>query len=245
MKISLVQVALACVFIGVSWAETLSAQELLQQRLSINVSKQKMKTVLSEIERQTTVRFSYSPQVIRSGQPVTLNLTDRPLNEVLEKLLTPLQIRYELSGKQVILSRQPEETLPAGEESVITLPPIQTISGKVTDEKGGELPGVSILIKGTQRGTTTSDKGLFSIEVPDENAVLVFSFVGYVTEEIAVGSRNSINVALRVDEKSLEEVVVVAYGTQKKTSVTAAVARCMCASGARGKAARTGSSTTE
>lgn len=223
MKISLVQVALACVFIGVSWAETLSAQELLQQRLSINVSRQKMKTVLSEIERQTTVRFSYSPQVIRSGQPVTLNLTDRPLNEVLERLLTPLQIRYELSGKQVILSRQPEEAFPPGEESMIALPPAQTVSGKVTDEKGGELPGVSILVKGTQRGTTTSDKGLFSIEVPDEKAVLVFSFVGYVTEEITVGSRNSINVALRVDEKSLEEVVVVAYGTQKKTSVTAAV----------------------
>ena len=98
------------------------------------------------------------------------------------------------------------------------------VKGTVKDDAKSEvLPGVSILIKGTQRGTTSDEKGMYSISVPDENAVLVFSFLGYETWEVAVGSRSILDVSLKADSKSLNEVVVVGYGTQKKTSVTAAV----------------------
>lgn len=100
----------------------------------------------------------------------------------------------------------------------------KTIKGKVTDEQGEPLPGVSILIKGTQQGLITDTNGEFSIEIPDENAVLIFSFVGYIPREIPVGASTSIEISLKADEKTLEELVVVGYGTQKKTSVTAAVA---------------------
>ncbi len=97
------------------------------------------------------------------------------------------------------------------------------VSGRVTDEKGEALPGVNILVKGTQQGMITDADGKFSIEVPDENAVLVFSFVGYLTKEIEVGVRAVIDVGLEVDEKNLEEVVVVGYGTQEKINLTGAV----------------------
>jgi hypothetical protein len=92
----------------------------------------------------------------------------------------------------------------------------QSISGKVTDEKGEPLAGVNIALKGTTRGVNSDGTGRFKINVPNSGAVLVFSFVGFVSKEIAVGSQSIINVILESDNKSLDEVVVVGYGTQKK-----------------------------
>jgi len=100
------------------------------------------------------------------------------------------------------------------------LPPL---TGRVTDENGNGLPGVSILLKGTQRGTTTDRDGNFSIDVPDANSILVFSFVGYVTQEIIVGSHSHLEISLEADEKSLDEVVVVGYGVVKKSDLSGSV----------------------
>ncbi len=101
----------------------------------------------------------------------------------------------------------------------------QEVKGRVTSEKGETLPGVTILIKGTQQGVITDPDGLFSIEVPDENAILVFSFVGYKSQEITVGNRVMIDLSLEVDEKSLDELVVVGYGTQSKKKLSTAISR--------------------
>ncbi|GAB3898107.1 TonB-dependent receptor [Larkinella knui] len=99
-----------------------------------------------------------------------------------------------------------------------------TIQGRVTDgAKGDELPGVSIVLKGSTRGTTTDGTGSYKLLIPGPDAVLVFSFVGYEPQEVLVGGRTEINISLKPDIKALSEVVVVGYGVQKKTSVTAAV----------------------
>ncbi len=99
----------------------------------------------------------------------------------------------------------------------------QEIAGTVRDDKGEPLPGVNIVVKGTQSGTTTDVSGRYSIRVTDNSAILIFSFVGYLSREIEVGPQKIIDITLSIDEKSLEEVVVIGYGTQKKTSLTAAV----------------------
>lgn len=99
----------------------------------------------------------------------------------------------------------------------------QKITGTVTEESGAGLPGVSVIIKGTQRGTTTDENGKFSLVVPDEKTILVFSFVGYLSKEIEVGNQTRLTVSLPADTKALEEVVVVGYGTQKKANLTGAV----------------------
>ncbi|GAA4432129.1 TonB-dependent receptor [Ravibacter arvi] len=96
------------------------------------------------------------------------------------------------------------------------------ISGQVRDEKGESLPGVNVVIKGTQRGTTTDAQGHFTLTV-EEGASLVFSFVGYLTQEIIPGNRSSLTVTLQSDNKSLDEVVVIGYGTAKKGDLSAAV----------------------
>lgn len=97
------------------------------------------------------------------------------------------------------------------------------VSGQVMDESNNAIPGVNIVIKGTTRGTTTDADGKYTITAPDGNAVLVFSFIGYVTQEIQVGTQSSINVKMATDVTALTEVVVVGYGVQNKSSVTGAV----------------------
>lgn len=98
----------------------------------------------------------------------------------------------------------------------------KTITGKIVDETNSPLPGVSIVLKGTQRGTVTDGNGQYRIEVPDK-ATLIFSFVGYIPQEIVVGTQTALNLTLRADSKVLEEIVVIGYGTLKKTDLTGAV----------------------
>jgi TonB-linked SusC/RagA family outer membrane protein len=100
----------------------------------------------------------------------------------------------------------------------------RTIKGKVTDkEKGDGLPGVNVVVKGTSTGTTTDGNGNYTLDVANEGAVLVFSFVGYVSQEIAVGNRSMLDVAIESDSKALSEVVVIGYGTAKKSDLTGSV----------------------
>ncbi|WP_229310907.1 SusC/RagA family TonB-linked outer membrane protein [Larkinella soli] len=103
-------------------------------------------------------------------------------------------------------------------------PPV-TVKGKVTDEKGEGLPGVNVILKGTDKGTSTDAKGEFQLAVPDENAFLVFSFLGYKRQEVRVGSRGTVTVQLEPDQSQLDEVVVVGYGTQKRNSLTNSVSQ--------------------
>lgn len=100
-----------------------------------------------------------------------------------------------------------------------------SVAGRVTDEKGEGLPGVSVILKGSQRGTTSDVDGSFQIQVPDKGSVLIFSFVGYVSKEVLVGSQSSLAVSLQVDNRSLEEIVVVGYGTVKKSDLTGSLSQ--------------------
>ncbi|HEX8424923.1 TonB-dependent receptor [Hymenobacter sp.] len=97
------------------------------------------------------------------------------------------------------------------------------LTGKVVDEKGVGMPGVSVSVKGTSTGTVTDNDGNFKLDVPDASAVLVFSFVGYLSQEVPVGSQTTLSVKLAPDSKALDEVVVVGYGTQNRREVTGAV----------------------
>lgn len=104
-------------------------------------------------------------------------------------------------------------------------PAERVITGTVSDQSnGGPLPGVSVLVKGTTIGTTTDTDGRFRLNVPDGRNTLVLSYIGYATQEVSLANRTSISVSMSVDERSLSEVVVVGYGTQKRSDLTGAVA---------------------
>ncbi|GAB3774613.1 TonB-dependent receptor [Spirosoma horti] len=99
----------------------------------------------------------------------------------------------------------------------------RTLTGRVTDEKDEALPGVSVILKGTQRGTVTDADGRYKLDVPDNGSTLVFSFVGYLSQEVRIGNQTSVNISLKADSKVLDEIVVIGYGTTKKSDLTGAV----------------------
>lgn len=225
MRISLSQLFLIIAFTGLSYGFDSKAQELLQKAVSIQADKAQLRQVIHMIKKQASVKFIYSSAHIRAGRQVNLHVTNMKLSEVLEHLLTPLDLDYRIINGRIVLDNI--TPLPGSDQDNTNwsapAPPDITLTGKVTDEKGEGLPGVNILIKGTRQGTVTDAGGNFTLHVPDEKAVLVFSFVGYVSREVVVGNRTSIDILLKVDEKSLEEVVVVGYGTVLKSDLTGAV----------------------
>lgn len=226
MRISLFQLFLTIAFTGLSYGFDSKAQELLQKAVSIQADKAQLRQVIHMIEKQASVKFIYSSAHIRAGRQVNLHVTNMKLSEVLDRLLTPLDLDYRIINGRIVLDNT--TPLPGSDQNntgwQMQAPPDINVTGKVADEKGEGLPGVNILVKGTQVGTSTNTDGSFSLKVPDQGSVLVFSFVGFISREIAVGGQTHMEVTLQVDTKSLEEVVVVGYGTIKKSDVTGSVA---------------------
>ena len=235
MKINLIQVIMAGVFAINTFAIPVKAQDVLQEKVSISLEKGTIKTLLKSMEKQTNVLFSYKNELIANDLPLTVKIKNEKVEDVLRKVLTPRNISFETVGeRQIILVRSmskrnnaQENSLSQTEKTTLNINKSNfadiTIKGIVTDEKGEKLPGVSVIVKGTTRGTTTASNGDFSISIPDNKATLVFSFVGFLNQEILVGNRTQINVVLLQDSKSLEEVVVVGYGTVKKSDITGSV----------------------
>jgi TonB-linked SusC/RagA family outer membrane protein len=143
----------------------------------------------------------------------------------LDHVLRGKGISYEIRRDKVIVLSKVQKR--ERNDVMLPLPPAVPesiwVKGQVTDEKGGALPGVSVLLKGTTRGSASDANGNFSIEVPDQNAVLVFSFVGYVSSELRVGSRTDWNISLKEDEKALEELVVVGFGERNRRDLTGSI----------------------
>lgn len=219
MRITLYQLLLMVVGVSIVAAHSSGAQNVLARQVSISMEQAKLGSLLEKIERSAAVKFVYSTK-INPNERVSLHAAGRPLSEVLDELLTPLQISYEVIDSRILLRRKIQ---PVPKASGTLLPQDDTeryITGKVKDEKGEGLPGVNVLVKGTQQGTVTDPEGAFRLSIPEGDAVLVFSFVGYTSREVALGNQTVVEVSLSVDQKALEEVVVVGYGTQQKKDLT-------------------------
>lgn len=224
MKITLVQIFIAVGFSGLVIAspEHTYGQNVLDNTLSISAESVELGDMLERIEKLANVKFSFNPKAIPVKRQVSADFRDVRLGDLLESMLDPMGIGYEAAGKYVILKKaeSPDRDDHARKIKAYVL----TVTGTVTTETGEPLPGVNVIEKGTTNGTTTDVNGRYSIMVPEGDVTLVFSFIGYVTQEVATRGRSSVDVVLTEDVQSLSEVVVVGYGTQKKTSVTAAVA---------------------
>lgn len=229
MRVSFIQLLLSLIGLGISYAHSAKGQEVLEQRISIKVTNDNLKSMLNFIEHNVKVKFVYNPREINIGQKVSFEAKNETLKEVLAKICKPLQISYEVNGKQILLYKEavgfvdkPQLMLPGNEIEIVK--PLKAISGKVSDEKDEGIPGVSVVIKGTNKGITTDIDGVYRLDVPNESTILVFSYVGYLTQEITVGNRTIVDIKLVPDDKALDEVVVVGYGEQKKSDLTGAVA---------------------
>lgn len=203
-----------------------SAQELLSRPVTLKVEKQRLRTVLNLIEQQTESRFVYSARTIGADRQVTLAVSNKRLHEVLDELLKPLKLTYRMLGGQIVLDTVSETRADnTNEASVTTGPAIDhTITGTVSDEKGVGMPGVSVIVKGTNRGASTDANGQYKLSIPDgDNVTLTFSFVGYQSQDVVVGKKATVSVKLSPDISSLEEVVVIGYGAVRKKDLTGSV----------------------
>ncbi len=228
LKFGLLQLLLAGIFTGIGFAATGVMQPGLKSLITLQARNADLKSILKDIEKQAQISFSYQKDVVASHEKINADFYNQTVEHALDQLLTPRNINYHvLKANHLILSKKPANANPAppsDSELKYQNATDRTITGTVTDDKGEGLPGVSILLKGSQQGTLSDINGSYSIQAPDQHAILVFSFVGYVTQEVEANAQAILNIVLASDEKALEELVVVGYGTQKKTSVTAAVA---------------------
>lgn len=179
--------------------------------LTLNVNQAKVEDILLQIENQSNYVFLYNKNLIDVEKTATINVKSASVDEVLDLLFEGTNINYKMMGRQIVLS-------PAFAQQQ------KKVTGKVTDVNGDPIPGVSVSVKGTTNGAITNAAGIYELSKVDENASILFSFVGMVNQEIKVGAQNIINVTLHEETFGVDEVVVVGYGTQKKSDITGSVA---------------------
>ncbi|MEJ1240309.1 TonB-dependent receptor [Chryseolinea sp. T2] len=219
MRITLPQIFMMIAFTTLVAAAPSRGQEILNRKVSLDVHDKDVKAVLSEIEKQASVVFTYRSKLIKPTRKVSMNVTDAPLADVLKELFdSDIRVLAMDDEEEIVLRPNPDD-----ESFHIVAPYELRISGNIVDENGEALPGVSILEKGTSNGTTSDGSGNFALNVRDENSILTFSFIGYTTQEIPVANKTELAIALQPDTKSLEEVVVIGYGVQKKADITGAL----------------------
>ncbi len=226
MKVTLIQICMVVLFTSFVFARDSHAQEVLNQQISLNVENRDIKTILSQVEKLTDVKFMYSAEVIQAKRKVSFNAKNERLAEVLDRLLSPLKISYEVSKRRILLSSA-ETAEPEKTETLFNVVELVAlnVSGTVTNNKGEGVPGVSIREEGTGNGVTSDANGKYSISVKNEKSVLVFTSVGYKSFQTAVGSQKVINVVLEDDNTTLGEVVVIGYGTVERKELTSSVAK--------------------
>jgi TonB-linked SusC/RagA family outer membrane protein len=178
-------------------------------RVSINVKDGNIVDIFNAIENQSEFRIFYRADEIDLDKKYTVDYENEPVGNMLSELFNGSKFTYELVDKIIVITSYKQQP---------------KISGKVTDATTGDpLPGVYVRIEGTNTGSVTDVEGNYTVDVPAENAVLQFSFVGYITENVLVAGRSQINVSMVAELTALEEVIVVGYGTQTKRTVTGSI----------------------
>lgn len=182
-------------------------------KVSLDMHNVTLEQVLKELKAQTGMRFFYSVEKARGEQKEVVKMTDISLEEALRQVLDGTKLTYEIQQDVIVIREQQEQ-----QQS----PKERKITGKVTDEEGMPLPGVTVLIKGTQLGTATDGDGNYQLTVPAQGHALVFTMVGMETREETIGERSEINVTMVADVNEMKEVVVTGYGNKSIASFTGA-----------------------
>ncbi|WP_159102784.1 SusC/RagA family TonB-linked outer membrane protein [Marinilabilia salmonicolor] len=190
------------------------------EKLTLKMENSTITDVLSSIEAQTGLSFFYQDEQLKSVSPVNVDANGETVTEVLTDILSNTNLDFRIVDKHVVIFPHEEKpgNAPLNQQDELL------VRGKVTDSQGESIPGVTITVKGTSGGTITDIDGNFSIMVDEAADILIFSFVGMKSQEVSIGDRNEINVTLEEDLVGLDEVVVVGYGSMRKSDMTGTVA---------------------
>lgn len=193
-----------------------SATGWSQEKITLKMTAAEIKKVLFAIESKSDYRFLFTEEMIKGKPKVNVDVVQASVSEVLDKVLLNTGISYKVLGTNLVVLK---DGVTAAEISMEAI----KVSGKITGASGEAIAGVSVLVKGTNIGTTTNNEGDFTITVPDANAKLVISSLGFETQEIALAGRTTLNLTLVPAYTTLDQVVVIGYGTQKKRDLTGSI----------------------
>ena len=180
-------------------------------KMSLEIESRTIKNVLGLIEKQSNFRFFYNSDLVDLDKVVSGSFSNKNIDEILKSVLSGTLIGYRIMDNNFIVLSSAEVL----QQIVVT--------GSVHDNTGEPLAGVNITVKGTNTGIVSDADGKYRINVPGTNAVLQFSYIGMISQEITVGNQTEINVILSEDMLQMDEVVVVGYGTQRKVNMTGSV----------------------
>ncbi len=214
MKVTLLQILLTLSFVSYTFAKKVNGQEILNKKVSLNLTAREMKSVLKTIASSAGVGFTYNSNILPSKKKISVIANNERLGDLLSRILGPFDISYEVIGNQIVLKKN-EDPLVSLKNMNPGLQPLKVVEGTVVSADGAPLPGVSVSIEGTSRGTVTDEKGHFQIQAND-GEVLVFSSVGYLDLRVTVGASSNIHISLRKSDNAMGEVVVTALGIKGK-----------------------------
>ena len=207
----LIVILMTSVLLQVSAAST-------AQRITLKVSGSKLKTIFSEIKKQTGYMVLYKTDQLRDAKPVDVYLDNVPLDEGMKEILKGQKLSFIIKDQSIIIREKEKSVL----EDIIDSIKGINIKGKVVDEKGEALPGASIRVKNSTLGTLANAEGDFTLEDLDENAVLQISFIGYVSRELKA-SADLGKIVMSLSNARLQEVVVMGYSSRQKAEITGSI----------------------
>lgn len=215
MKLIILLIIIICVQANAS---------VLAQEITLSEQNVSLEQVFKEIRRQATVDFIFKTNQLKKASPISINITKKPLEEVLELIFRDQPIDYLLTNKTIIVvdkKDRPKKGITVAETEVEAKQ--QAISGRITTDNGNPLAGVSVTDQETGNGTTTNDNGEFSLVINRSSAMLTFSYIGYISQTISVNTNTPVSVVLEQDVAGLDEITVVGYGTQRKSDLTGSI----------------------
>ncbi|SDM28574.1 SusC/RagA family TonB-linked outer membrane protein [Pedobacter antarcticus] len=186
------------------------------QKVTISGNHYELKDILKELRRQTGFYFIYSNEIIRNAKPVNVNLRNEDLDKALIQIFDQQQLSYSVKGKTLIVTEKIQRKVSPAVFAI-------DLKGKVTDKKGGPLPGATIRVKGDNKAVITNSDGEFQLKDISNDAVLIISYTGFVSQEVSVLGKKEIQISLVEDMARLDEVVVVGYGSLDRKELTSAV----------------------
>ncbi|WEK33958.1 MAG: TonB-dependent receptor [Candidatus Pseudobacter hemicellulosilyticus] len=225
MRLLAVQITMSLCLGFSLYAKDLNGQDILDRKISLSVEKESLLKVIVSIQKQIDSKFIFSANAIQANREISCFAVKKPLSVLLKELLEPLHIGFRVVDEQVVLYPETVASIPDNPRTgIFKLTTDRIVTGMVRDNEGNPLPGATVSEKGAVNATATDGEGRFRISFSGTKTVLVFTAVGYETQEIAVSeSTTVVNVSLKAAVKSLDDVVVIAYGTTKKKDLLSAV----------------------
>jgi TonB-linked SusC/RagA family outer membrane protein len=221
MKFTSLACFVVCLMCFSAVANNSYGQKFLEQPVTIRVKNQRLTKALDQLSANQQVKFAYADNVLKPSFKININASNKSVRQVLDEVLAPFNLTYKVIDDVIVISEKAAaETVGTVRFAAVKAIKVQ---GKVTDDAGLPLPGVSVKYKGSGTGTVTDVNGTYSLDVPSNDGILVFSFIGFTTREVPISGLTTVNVQLMPERTSLNEVVVVGYGTQKRVNVIGAV----------------------